>query len=260
MPATPKRWQNPDGTPMDCKVPGCRVSVTVKGFCGSHYYHQRKDPDVLVQRGWFDQDGNRLSCMQLNCDKPIEARGMCSLHYRRNLSNRPKGESRDSRRKWFNEDGSRKTCTTAGCDNPVHVRGVCSTHYDRDHKRRFGLSAKPAVFCPVAGCGRKKAQGSVICGRCRQARWRYGLSDETFMEMMKPNNRRCANPGCGSVERLHVDHDHSCCPPGKFVQSSKVSCGECVRGWLCRSCNTSLGLMQESPERIRGLLTYLGAS
>lgn len=32
-----------------------------------------------------------------------------------------------------------------------------------------------------------------------------------------------------------VDHDHRCCP----VDSA--SCGECVRGFVCRSCNVALG-------------------
>lgn len=257
MPDTPKRWRNPDGSPMACKVQGCERDVTIKGFCGSHYYHQRKDPGVSVQRGWFDLDGNRLPCSQLNCESPIEARGLCSVHYRRNLRGLTRGDGSDSRRKWFEADGSRKVCEIAECSDPVKIKGLCSVHYDRERKRHFGLSAKPATFCPVEGCGRKKTPGSLICGRCRQARWRYGLTDETYLEMMKPVNRHCGNVGCTSQGRLHMDHDHSCCPPGKFEQPSRISCGDCVRGWLCSSCNTSLGLMQESPERIRGLLSYL---
>jgi hypothetical protein len=30
-----------------------------------------------------------------------------------------------------------------------------------------------------------------------------------------------------------------------------------IRGLLCHGCNTSLGLLSESPDRIRGLFTYL---
>jgi hypothetical protein len=41
---------------------------------------------------------------------------------------------------------------------------------------------------------------------------------------------------------LHVDHDHK---TGK------------VRGLLCNTCNTSLGLLSEDKNRITGLITYL---
>lgn len=159
--------------------------------------------------------------------------------------------------KWNNPDGSRKTCIRVGCDNPIKTSGVCSPHYHKE--RRLRLYGESTVFslCPVQGCERRKLASSDICGGCRQTRWRYGLTIEQFLEMMEPVNRVCSNPGCDATKNLHIDHDHSCCPYGKFETKTRVSCGDCVRGWLCKSCNTSLGLMQESPERIRGLLTYL---
>lgn len=254
---TPKKWRNPDGTPMKCREAGCDSDVKVKGLCGSHYYHQRKDPNVRIQRGWYDEDGNRLPCMQLGCDAPVDARGLCSLHYRRNLSSRPPGEPRDSRGKWFNPDGTRMSCSEEGCDSPVLSVGLCGLHYDRAHKRKMGLNARPESNCPVPLCGRKKLENALICGRCRQARWRYGLSDEAYLEMMSPGRRICSNSGCGSLENLHIDHNHACCPTGKFEKSSRVSCGDCVRGWLCRSCNLALGYLKDSPGRMRGLLAYL---
>lgn len=39
--------------------------------------------------------------------------------------------------------------------------------------------------------------------------------------------------------RLHVDHDHGCCP-------GKNSCGRCVRGLLCVSCNSRLGWLENN--------------
>lgn len=72
---------------------------------------------------------------------------------------------------------------------------------------------------------------------------RYGLSDRTDL-----GPEQCG--ACGSAENLCVDHDHSCCGIGK-------ACSECVRGWLCRDCNTALGLLRDSPERITQLYKYI---
>ena len=39
----------------------------------------------------------------------------------------------------------------------------------------------------------------------------------------------------GQVRRLSIDHDHGCC------SDPRRSCGQCVRGALCNSCNRKLG-------------------
>lgn len=207
-------------------------------------------------RNWRYPDGTPMTCLD-GCDKPVEVAGRCLQHYHRSrrkpnpvrLHPKPRGRR-------VNRDGSPLPCESRDCDRPILARGLCALHYDREWKGAY-LDNNDWTSCPVPGCGRNKTDGSLICGRCRQTRWRYGLTDESYLSMMQPENRFCANPGCRDTEKLHLDHDHSCCPYGKFPTKTRVSCGECVRGWLCRSCNTSLGQMQESPERIRGLLTYL---
>lgn len=49
---------------------------------------------------------------------------------------------------------------------------------------------------------------------------------------------------------LVVDHDHRCC-------ASTNSCGACVRGLLCSSCNTAAGMLQDSPRNALRLGKYL---
>lgn len=54
---------------------------------------------------------------------------------------------------------------------------------------------------------------------------------------------------CGSHERLKVDHDHGHCP-------AQRGCRDCVRGYLCHSCNTAEGLLRTA-ERARLLANYM---
>lgn len=55
---------------------------------------------------------------------------------------------------------------------------------------------------------------------------------------------------CGSFERLCIDHDHDCCP------DYSKTCGKCIRGVLCFSCNVAEGHLKGDPERIKSLLRY----
>lgn len=58
---------------------------------------------------------------------------------------------------------------------------------------------------------------------------RYKLDKDTYDKMAKDGCYICK-----SKEFLQVDHDHSCC-------STSKSCGKCIRGIVCQSCNIHLG-------------------
>jgi hypothetical protein len=66
---------------------------------------------------------------------------------------------------------------------------------------------------------------------------RYGLTQEQFDQRLEDQQNACAMcfKAFAAGGTICIDHDHACCP------SEKRSCGKCVRGLLCRSCNTSLG-------------------
>lgn len=86
--------------------------------------------------------------------------------------------------------------------------------------------------------------------RAVQLKHKYGLTVSEFEEMEDAQGGRCAI--CGKTpSRLHIDHDHKCCPGEK-------SCGECIRGLLCGVCNRSLGGFQDDPAIIQSALDYLG--
>jgi len=85
---------------------------------------------------------------------------------------------------------------------------------------------------------------------------RHGITEAIYMELLVKQNYGCAACGClpsghrYSGERLNIDHDHSCCP-------GPYSCGKCVRGLLCVGCNSALGHLNDSIERIDKLKKYL---
>ena len=43
--------------------------------------------------------------------------------------------------------------------------------------------------------------------------------------------------GKSGSQGFNIDHDHRCCGPGR-------SCGKCIRGLLCTTCNTGLGQLE----------------
>jgi hypothetical protein len=87
---------------------------------------------------------------------------------------------------------------------------------------------------------------------------KYRLSLEAYKELLREQGGKCAICGSPSpadirASRFHVDHDHTCCPGRK-------SCGRCIRGLLCRGCNTALGNFGDDPERLIAAAAYLMTS
>lgn len=80
--------------------------------------------------------------------------------------------------------------------------------------------------------------------------FRYGLTQEEFDALLGAQGYACAmcHTAFKDGRPIFVDHDHACCP------DEKRSCGKCVRGLLCLSCNTALGHIEQRYELAR---TYL---
>ncbi len=124
-----------------------------------------------------------------------------------------------------------KTCSTCGETRPEESFGLRS---DRPGKRRG------------------------VCKECIRDKYhaqerkykRYGITKAQYDEMLDTQGDRCAICRRVATEALAIDHDHSCC-------SGNKSCGDCVRGLLCKNCNMAIGLLADSVEVLQGAIAYL---
>jgi Recombination endonuclease VII len=110
--------------------------------------------------------------------------------------------------------------------------------------------------------GNKNAEGvrpyrSRICKPCftkRSNEWhildKYGLTKEDLDRLLEGQGYSCAICLEPFADTPHVDHDHFCCPTSK-------TCGKCIRGLLCDSCNKGLGSFRDSSDRLRFAARYL---
>ncbi len=94
--------------------------------------------------------------------------------------------------------------------------------------------------------------------RSRKTSWlkhTYNLTPEQKQDMLILQNNRCRVCKVefdDTVKHLvpHIDHNHACCPGNK-------SCGKCVRGLLCRTCNTMLGICKDNIQTLENAVQYL---
>ena len=94
--------------------------------------------------------------------------------------------------------------------------------------------------------------------RVRRLARRYGLTAERYQELLDMQGGVCyfckEPPG---KYALSVDHDHRCCKTWDNRDDKTPACGKCVRGLLCHLCNTALGRLGDTPEKLQEVLNYL---
>lgn len=105
-------------------------------------------------------------------------------------------------------------------------------------------------FSADAGSSDNLRSSCTTCERERKLIARYGITLDQYYDILNRQNGVCAICLKESEKSLHVDHDHDCCP-------GRNSCGKCVRSFLCSNCNTAIGLMDDSPDRLMDAAIYL---
>lgn len=100
--------------------------------------------------------------------------------------------------------------------------------------------------------GSRTSVDPAVRRRWRQAHrlLRYGLTQELFNRMLAAQEYACGmcHTPFDEGQPIFINHDHACCP------AEMTSCGTCVRGLLCLSCNTGLGHIERKYDLARAYL------
>ena len=78
----------------------------------------------------------------------------------------------------------------------------------------------------------------------------YGLTQKQFDGLLAAQQHACGmcHEPFEEGQLVHVDHDHACC------RKKNRSCGKCIRGLLCHTCNIALGHIERRYEMARAYL------
>ena len=120
-----------------------------------------------------------------------------------------------------------RVCSEKQCDKTHYAKGYCRVHYSRVQRNGSPESKYRDYYSPDITYANGTNADKALKYRLK---FNYGMTIEEFR---KRTENGCELCGHKTDRNLHVDHDHSCC-------DSVKTCGVCVRGILCPSCNTAV--------------------
>jgi hypothetical protein len=147
-------------------------------------------------------------------------------------------------------DGN-KTCTKCMVKKDL-------SDFSRDNRSKCGLQARCKacyrLYDSARADYRRNKPGAHDKAHGRYLNRTYGLSRDEYANILLTQDGRCAicrtdTPG-EIIKEWAVDHDHACCP-------GKKSCGKCVRGLLCRACNSGIGALKDNVDVLYKAIEYL---
>lgn len=166
-------------------------------------------------------------------------------------------------------DGLHDRCKPCTCaDTRARYRADPEGHRARERRARQAdperfraYSRKARAKDPERDRARCRLRYRANPERHRTARLArlYGLTPESIDALLRAQEGRCAicgtaagtaDPRTGKAVQLAPDHDHACCP-------GERSCGRCIRGLLCATCNVGLGMFRDNPEHLVQAIEYL---
>lgn len=257
---------------LTCAVAGCNRAITrhsKTGRCATHYGHRH----TCIACGNLAAAQVCRSCMEATtcehrsesgmvCGQSIYINARCHEHSSAEVLRVPPVEER---------------CTFPGCVGYIDGNNLCLQH---GAQRRAGKELAPIrrlhnssardgqgrKLCPRCLAWKptdefhrymKGSDGyATVCKRCNKSsvlKRNYGITIDQYEVMLEAQGYACAI--CGEPHsddsKLHVDHDHACCP-----ERAKC-CGQCVRALLCGPCNLGIGAFREEPERLEAAAAYI---
>lgn len=193
-------------------------------------------------------------CRITDCPNPVKGRGLCQGHLARER-NGVEYVCQQCGREWQRPlavAAPRKYCSEE-C-----VAAADAAKKDRHRAARRAKSSDPEFRAHQAArmneWRRRNPDAWKAIARRRHLMGTYKITPEQYEALLERQGGHCAMCPATSADdagrQLHVDHDHTCCPGDR-------SCGKCIRGLLCKRCNTMLGCADDDPQRLRAGLAYL---
>lgn len=119
-------------------------------------------------------------------------------------------------------------------------------------KRKLNEVGARTLLCMTCMRARRKVVRAAQRSRGRAS---MGITPEREAAVMAVQSGVCGICGPWTGRRglsraLAADHDHTCC-------EGRYSCGECLRGFLCATCNQILGRWRDNPDIFLAAVRYL---
>lgn len=175
-------------------------------------------------------------CASMGCVKPIRARGYCIRCY---------GKRRASGELDLVQPRRSDDLCIRCHESPQLRRGSycrsCASEYERLRRQQHADEINR----------RKRETYDPARNFIQRLRYVYGMTQERYDGLLLLQHGTCAI--CQREAKLHVDHDHACCPTDR-------TCGRCIRGLLCPNCNNGLGRFGDDPDVLERAAAYLRAA
>jgi hypothetical protein len=133
------------------------------------------------------------------------------------------------------------------------TRRAYARKYWREHPELLARANSPEASKRRKAYMKRKYAEPGFRLRFKHRSWKrlYNLTPEDVSKMLRKQRNKCAVCKADISEKFAIDHDHACCG------DKGRSCGKCVRGLLCTSCNAGIGLLQDSVKVLKNAIAYI---